>query len=85
MDRMCVYLYSLFRNRRIKMTQIVRCRRLLRIISHSVVASTLFFAVVCWRGGTKTGEASRLSVLIEDSTNRSRVQLLEKLVEAKLF
>ena len=36
------------------------CRRLLQMFYQSVVASVLFFAVVCWGGDTNTRGTDRL-------------------------
>ncbi|XP_060900327.1 mucin-2-like [Labrus mixtus] len=56
------------------------CSRLLKTFYQSVVASTLFFAVVCWWGGIKTGEASRLNKLVKKA--RSVVGLEQDSLEA---
>ncbi len=37
------------------------CNRLLKIFYQSTVASSLFFAVVCWGGGIRAAEAGRLN------------------------
>ena len=37
------------------------CNRMLRMFYDSVVASVLLFAVVCWGGGIKAGDANRLN------------------------
>ena len=40
------------------------CRALLRTFYDSVVASTIFYAVVCWRGGSTDRDRSKLNRLI---------------------
>ena len=40
------------------------CSKILRMFYQSVVASALFYAVVCWRGSTKKRDAGRLDRLV---------------------
>lgn len=40
------------------------CSGLLKTFYQSMVASALFFAVVCWWGGVKTGEVNRLNKFV---------------------
>lgn len=41
------------------------CSKLLRMFDHSVVASILFYAVVCWGGSTKKSDDRRLDRLVK--------------------
>ncbi|XP_051254013.1 uncharacterized protein LOC127362380 [Dicentrarchus labrax] len=40
------------------------CKKLLQMFYQSVVASVLFYAVVCWGGSSKRGDAGRLDRLV---------------------
>ncbi len=62
------------------------CNRLLRIFYQSVVASALFFAVVCWGGGIRAGEASRLNKLVRKASSVVGLDLdsLESVAERRI-
>ncbi|XP_051257592.1 uncharacterized protein LOC127364239 [Dicentrarchus labrax] len=45
------------------------CTQLLQMFYQSVVASVLFFAVVCWGGGICTGCANKLSKLVRKASS----------------
>ncbi len=62
------------------------CNRLLKIFYQSIVASALFFAVVCWGGGIRAGEASRLNKLVRKASSVVRLELdiLESVAERRM-
>ncbi len=62
------------------------CNRLLNIFCQSVVASALFFAVVCWGGGIRTGEASRLNKVVRKASSVVGLELdnLESVAERRM-
>lgn len=62
------------------------CSRLLKAFYQSVVASTLFFAVVCWWGGIKTGEANRINKLVRKARSVVGLELdtLESVAERRV-
>ena len=45
------------------------CRALLRTFYDSVVASAIFYAVVCWRGGSTDRDRKRLNKLIKRASS----------------
>ena len=45
------------------------CRALLRTFYDSVVASAIFYAVVCWRGGSTDRDRNRLNKLIRRASS----------------
>ncbi|TWW80175.1 hypothetical protein D4764_10G0012050 [Takifugu flavidus] len=52
-----------FFNRRLRSFSV--CSRMLHMFYQSVMASTIFFAVVCWGAGIKAKDANRLNKLIK--------------------
>ncbi len=62
------------------------CNRLLKIFYQSTVASALFFAVVCWGGGIRAGEASRLNKLVRKASSVVGLELdsLESVAERRM-
>ena len=63
------------------------CSRLLKTFYQSVVASALFFAVACWGGGIKAGEASKLNKLVKKARSVVGLELdsLESVAERRLM
>ncbi|XP_074525709.1 GTPase IMAP family member 8-like [Halichoeres trimaculatus] len=63
------------------------CSRLLKTFYQSVVASALFFAVVCWWGGIKAGEVNRLNKLVKKAHSVVGLQLdtLETVAERRIM
>ena len=45
------------------------CSKLLVMFYQSIVASVLFYAVVCWGGGIKAGEQNKLNKLIKKASS----------------
>ena len=62
------------------------CGRLLKMFHLSVVASTLFFAGACWRGGFTAGESNRLNKLVRKASSVVGLELdsLEVVVERRI-
>ena len=62
------------------------CNKLLKTFYQSMVASTLFFAVVCWGGGIKAGEANRLNRLVKRASSVVGLKLdsLEAVAERRM-
>ena len=62
------------------------CGRLLKMFHLSVVASTLFFAGACWRGGFTAGESNRLNKLVRKASSVVGLELdsLEVVVERRM-
>lgn len=60
--------------------------RLLQIFYQSVVASALFFTVVCWGGGIMAGETNRLNKLVRKASSVVGLKLdsLEAVVEKRM-
>ncbi len=83
---------ALFRKKQSRLFFLRRLRsfsvfnRLLKIFYQSVVASALFFAVVCWGGGIRAGEASRLSKLLRKASSVVGMELdsLESVAERRM-
>nr|XP_010780298.1 PREDICTED: von Willebrand factor A domain-containing protein 7-like [Notothenia coriiceps] len=61
------------------------CTRLLQMFYQSVVASVLFFAVVCWGGNKNTRDTGRLNKLVRKASSVVGVQLdnLEEVAEGR--
>lgn len=61
------------------------CTRLLQTFYQSVVASVLFFAVVCWGGNTNKRDADRLSKLVRKASSVVGVRLdnVEEVAEGR--
>ena len=57
----------LYQLRRLKSFEI--CGTLLRMVYQSVVASVLFYAVVCWGGNTKKRDTNRLDKLVKRASS----------------
>ena len=62
------------------------CNRMLQMFYQSVVASALFFAVACWGGGIKAGDANRLNKLVKKAGSVVGVKLdsLEVVAERRM-
>ena len=60
---------------------------MLLMFSQSVVASAIFFAVVCWGTSMKAKDTNRLNKLIRkaDSIGGSRLATLEEVVEQMMM
>ena len=80
---------ALFRKGQSKLLFLRRLRsfstRLLQMFYQSVVASVLFFAVVCWGGDTNTRDTGRLNKLVRKASSVVGVQLdnLEEVAEGR--
>jgi len=61
------------------------CTKLLQMFHQSVVASVLFFAVVCWGGNTNTRDTGRMNKLVRKASSVVGVQLdnLEEVAEGR--
>ena len=75
-------LYSLRRLRSFNV-----CNRMLQMFYQSVVASTIFFAVVSWGVGIRTKDANRLNKLIKkaESVVGSQLVTVEEVVEERML
>jgi len=51
------------------------CKTMLQIFYHSVVASVIFYAVVCWGSRVKAADANRLNKLIRKAGSVLGVEL----------
>lgn len=62
------------------------CSRLLQMFYHSVVASTLYFAVACWEGSKKAGETNRVNKQVRKASSVVGLKLdsWEAVVEKKM-
>ena len=58
------YLHQLTRLRSLRV-----CKTLLRIFYNSVIASTLFYTVVCWGGGCTNRDRRRIGKLVRKSSS----------------
>ncbi|KAK0148535.1 putative RNA-directed DNA polymerase from transposon BS [Merluccius polli] len=63
------------------------CHRMLQMFYQSVVASTIFFAVVSWGAGIRTKDANRLNKLIKkaESVVGSQLVTVEEVVEERML
>ena len=61
------------------------CQPLLCSVSHSMVASALFFAVACWGEGVRTADKNRLDKLIRKASSvvGDAQQTVQKVAEAR--
>ncbi len=64
---------ALFRKGQRRLRSFSVCNRLLKIFYQSIVASALFFTVVCWGGGIGAVEASRLNKLVRKKLDSQSV------------
>ena len=62
------------------------CSRLLQMFNQSVVASTQFFAVVCWGGSIQAGETNKLNKLVRMASSVLGLELdsLEAVAEMRM-
>ncbi|KAI3367324.1 hypothetical protein L3Q82_008367 [Scortum barcoo] len=63
------------------------CPPLLQSVYHTVVASALFFAVVCWGEGLRTADKNRLNKLIKKagSVVGTELPLLQQVTEGRML
>ena len=63
------------------------CNRMLQMFYQSVVASTIFFAVVSWGAGIRTKDANRLNKLIKKAKSvvGSQLVTVEEVVEERML
>ncbi|TWW54542.1 hypothetical protein D4764_0103480 [Takifugu flavidus] len=61
------------------------CSRMLQMFYQSVMASTIFFAAVCWGAGIKAKDANRLNKLIKKAGGQTEEQLQQQTPAASLL
>ncbi|TWW77216.1 hypothetical protein D4764_12G0006060 [Takifugu flavidus] len=61
------------------------CSRMLHMFYQSVMASTIFFAAVCWGAGIKAKDANRLNKPIKKAGGQTEKQLQQQTPAASLL
>ncbi|TWW79070.1 hypothetical protein D4764_10G0001000 [Takifugu flavidus] len=59
------------------------CSRMLHMFYQSVLASTIFFAAVCWGAGIKAKDANRLNKLIKKAVDKLRSSFSSRLLQPR--
>ncbi|TWW80440.1 hypothetical protein D4764_01G0002550 [Takifugu flavidus] len=59
------------------------CSRMLHMFYQSVMASTIFFAAVCWGAGIKAKDANRLNKLIKRQVDKLRSSFSSRLLQPR--